>query len=88
MRLGARENTDQVFCSQRLLSIFYTILFYKFICFNQPFQWASPLPAAKSEILSFFNKFISAFWAGYFYFSLSFRDTKFLLTQRTFKKAE
>ena len=78
----------EAFCSQRLLSIFYTILFYKFVCFNQPFQWASPLPVAKSEILSFFNKFISAFWAGYFYLSLSFRDTKFLLTQRTFKKAE
>ena len=78
----------EAFCSQRLLSIFYTILFYKFICFNQPFQWASPLPAAKSEILSFFNKFISAFWAGYFHLAFSFRDTKFLLTQRTFKKAE
>ena len=77
-----------ILCVRDYLSIFYSGLFHGSSVLGNPFQWASPLPAAKSEILSFFNKFISAFWAGYFYFSLSFRDTKFLLTQRTFKKAE
>ena len=42
MRLGARENAGQAFYSQRLLSIFYTILFYKVVCLSQPLQWTSP----------------------------------------------
>ena len=52
----------EAFCSQRLLSIFYTIFFYKFVCLTQPFQWASALPTNQDCFLSSLAIFVIIFY--------------------------
>ena len=56
---------NEAFFSQRLLSIFYTILFYKFVCLSNPFSGRLFIQSAAltPEVIFFFYvKFVLFFF--------------------------